>query len=101
MSLTDPRPPPSDSIPVGRRHADTTEEQDRKTAGQRRINFIWESTQAFVTVAITFAEIYAQLQSIDSKMLDAAFFAVITTYLARTNHSKIGGVGGGLEAGTR
>lgn len=86
------------ALPSGRRASDqvapshTTAEQDRATHSQRRINFIWEVTQAFVTVAITLAEIYGQLKAIDSKMLDAAFFAVITTYLARTNHTKIGGV---------
>jgi len=71
----------------------TTEEEDRKTAGQRRINIIWEVTQAMVTVSITGAEIYAQLHSIQAPMLDAAFFAVTSTYLARTNHTKMGGIG--------
>lgn len=103
-------PMASDTLPPGsdgRRITDavaapkTTAEEDRKTAGQRRVNILWEATQAFVTLAITCAEVYAQLNAIDSKMLDAAFFAVISTYLARTNHSKIGGVGGGLESGTR
>lgn len=86
------------SVATGRRHGDaasaptTTAEQDRTTKSQRRINFTWELTQAFVTITITVAEIYAQLNRIDSAMLNAAFFAVISTYLARTNHTKVGGV---------
>lgn len=92
----EPHPP---VVRTGRRITDhivpptTTAEQDRTTRSQRRINFIWESTQAIVTVAITLSEIYAQLHKISAPMLDAAFFAVTSTYLARTNHTKVGGIG--------
>lgn len=92
----EPHPP---VVRTGRRITDhivpptTTAEQDRTTRSQRRINLIWEVTQAFVTASITLAEIYTQLHKIDSAMLNAAFFAVISTYLARTNHTKVGGIG--------
>lgn len=96
MSTHDETPldPPAHTRRAGDLHAPatTTAEQERTTHSQRRINLIWELTQAFVTAAITAAEIYSQLHRIDSAMLNAAFFAVITTYLARTNHTKVGGV---------
>lgn len=36
----------------------TTNEQNITTAGQRRINLIWEFTQAIIAVSITFAVIF-------------------------------------------
>jgi hypothetical protein len=62
------------------------------TAGQRWINRLWEVTQAIVTVSITIATIIAAFKGIESKTLDAGFFAIISMYLARTNHTKVGGV---------
>lgn len=97
QTTPDPATPPP-PLRTGRRATDhlvpptTTAEQDRVTRSQRRINLIWELTQAGVTAAITSAEIYAQLHGLHSEMLNAAFFAVISTYLARTNHTKVGGV---------
>jgi len=63
------------------------------TAGQRWINRLWEVTQALIAVAVTLAEIVAAFKGIESKTLDAGFFAIISMYLARTNHTKMGGVG--------
>jgi hypothetical protein len=80
--------PDSISLP-----ADTTKQQDLVVAGQRRINLIWEFTQATVTVLITVAAIYCAVQKVDADVLNFAFVAVISTYYARTNHTKIGGVG--------
>lgn len=70
----------------------TTSEQDRKTAGQRRINIIWESTQAMLAVLITCAMVYCTIKSIESKEINYAFISIITMYYIRTNHTKIGGV---------
>lgn len=83
---------------AGRRLADktvaprTTAEEDRMTAGQRWVNRLWEVTQAVIAVTVTIAEIVAAFKGIESKTLDAGFFAIIAMYLARTNHTKIGGV---------
>jgi hypothetical protein len=71
----------------------TTVQQDLVTAGQRRINVIWEVTQAIVTILITFAAIYCAIMGIEADVLNFAFVAVISTYYARTNHTKIGGIG--------
>jgi len=71
----------------------TTAQQDLVTAGQRRINVIWEITQASVTVLITSAAIYCAVKDIKSEVLNFAFIAIISTYYARTNHTKVGGIG--------
>ena len=71
----------------------TTEQEDIVTAGQRKINVIWEVTQAVIAVSITFATIYAELRGVDSTILVAGFFLVVGVYLQRTNHQSIGGVG--------
>ena len=70
----------------------TTVQEDLVTAGQRRINLIWEWTQAVVTVGITIAAIYCAIFKITADVINYAFIAVVSTYYARTNHTKIGGV---------
>jgi hypothetical protein len=72
---------------------DTTAAQDMVVAGQRRINLIWEFTQAGVTILITGAAIYCTVNSIKAEVMEFAFVAVVSTYYARTNHTKTGGVG--------
>lgn len=71
----------------------TTEQQDVVTAGQRRINTIWEVTQASISLLITLAVIYCAVFSINSDAITNAFFFIIATYFTRTNHTRIGGVG--------
>jgi hypothetical protein len=78
---------PDPSVP-----ATTTAQEDLVTAGQRRINLIWEMTQAVVTIIITVAAVFCAVYKIDADVLNFAFVAVISTYYARTNHTKIGGV---------
>lgn len=72
---------------AGQREAKTL-----KTSGQRLINGIWEGTQAMIAIMITSAVIYAALNGIESDILSTAFVLVISMYLVRTNHSKVGGV---------
>lgn len=92
--------------------ADTTAEEDRgtartrdegalRTAGQRRINVIWEITQAVIAVAVTGSTLYvAAVLAMKDKgetaaflLLSNAFFLVVGFYFGRTNHQRIGGVG--------
>lgn len=77
----------------------TTKQQDLVVAGQRRINIIWEVTQAILAITITWANIYCVIEGIPPGELSAAFFMVITMYLIRTNHTKIGGVGPKTRSG--
>ena len=72
--------------------ATTTSQEDMVTAGQRRINLIWEMTQAVVTILITCSAVFCAIYKIDADVLNFAFVAVISTYYARTNHTKVGGV---------
>lgn len=68
-------------------------ELGKKTAGQRRINLIWEFTQGVIAVAITAAKIYCSINKIDSPELTNAFFLIVSMYFVRTNHHLVGGVG--------
>lgn len=86
----------------------TTVEQDRKTAGQRQINLLWELTQAIIALSVTTITLYtasqlAVLQSAETAsflLLSNAFFLVIGFYFGRTNHQRTGGIGGDM-AGPR
>ena len=89
--------------------ATTTSEEDRKTSGQRRINIIWETTQAAIALGVTGTAMYvaAMLALKDSDQTDSnksmaitAFllisntaFLIIGAYFSRTNHQRVGGVG--------
>ena len=87
----------------------TTAEENRKTAGHRRINAIWEITQAVVALAVTLQtlRVAGALAMQDSQetaaflLLSNAFFLVIGFYFGRTNHQRQGGVGGNESFGSR
>lgn len=74
--------------------AKTTAEQDKRTSGQRRINLVWEITQAIIAVSVTGANIYCAINNIESASMSNAFTLVIAVYFVRMNHIKTGGVGG-------
>jgi hypothetical protein len=71
----------------------TTAEEDIVTAGQRRINMIWEYTQAAIAILSTVAFIYSEINKLDSIGIRMAFSLVIGFYFSRTNHAAIGGEG--------
>jgi len=71
----------------------TTTQEDLTTAGQRRINVIWEVTQALIALLITGAVVYAAIKKLDSSVLTNAFFLIVGFYFSRTNHQAIGGIG--------
>jgi hypothetical protein len=95
-----PRPPDS-SGSHGSLRADTTAEQDRKTAGQRNVNIIWELTQAFIAIGITAAEIYVSITGKPSPSIDNAFTLIVAIYFVRMNHTKQGGIGGSESRDSR
>lgn len=81
----------------------TTSEQDLRTASQRRVNLIWEYSQAGIAIMVVSANVvYAFVQtpipgaaqlaaaSGQSGLLSNAFFLVIGFYFGRTNHARIG-----------
>jgi hypothetical protein len=86
---------------------DTQEESSEislRTAGQRRVNIIWELTQALIAGLVTTATLLAAVVLVlkDQKaeaaflLLSNAFFLVIGFYFGRTNHQRVGGVGVGV-----
>lgn len=75
----------------------TTSEQDRHSFGQRRINLIWEVTQAIIAIIVTMATLYVAAnlalrgdgQTAAFLLLSNAFFLVIGFYFSRSNHNRI------------
>lgn len=72
----------------------TTLEEDKHTLGQRQINVIWEITQALIAVIVTFAMVMLAFYGMTSELLASAFGMIVGSYFQRTNHTKVGGVGG-------
>lgn len=80
--------------------ATTTEQEDITTAGQRKVNLIWEYTQAIVAILVVLANmitgVYYAFTGVRENIpavLSSALFLVIGFYFSRTNHQAIGGIG--------
>ena len=71
----------------------TTVQQDITTAGQRKINLIWEYTQACIAVIITAAMVFCATTRLVNEQISNAFFLIVGFYFSRTNHAAIGGTG--------
>lgn len=78
----------------------TTVQQDLVTAGQRRINLIWEYTQAVISIMVVAANMtvatYDGLVGTHGEypvVLSSSLFLIVGFYFSRTNHAAIGGVG--------
>ena len=86
----------------------TTSEQDRKTAGQRRINIIWEVTQAVIAVSVVMTTLFVDgrvaltpgelsaTQNAGLMQLNVMAALVTGFYFGRTNHQRQGGIGGSV-----
>lgn len=77
----------------------TTAEEDRHTASQRKVNQVWEFTQATIAVFMTVTVCIIMLlmvwrgeYSISLQFLSAAFFLIIGFYFGRTNHENVSGM---------
>jgi len=82
----------------------TTLQQDLTTAGQRRINLIWEYTQAAIAIMVILANVivgaarglgFAGPGATEEYplILSSSLFLIVGFYFSRTNHAAIGGVG--------
>lgn len=78
----------------------TTLQEDITTAGQRRVNLIWEYTQAAIAIMIvlTCVSVAAVLAIREQGekfpvILSSLVMLVIGFYFSRTNHAAIGGTG--------
>lgn len=97
--------------------ATTTEQEDMVTAGQRRVNIIWEKTQRFIALGVTVATLLINMfitvaatifraelsvtQLIGVTNLNALSMLITGFYFARTNHTNIGGIGRKVQDQTR
>lgn len=78
--------------------ATTTFQEDLTTAGQRKVNLIWEYTQAVIAIAVVLftmiSGVVAMIYSLDIPSIISVAFGMVTGfYFSRTNHAAIGGVG--------
>ncbi|HXU86122.1 MAG TPA: hypothetical protein VN773_09965 [Verrucomicrobiae bacterium] len=79
------------------------EEGDRVTYGQRRVNLIWEITQALIAILVTIVTLFVSavlalrgdVDRAATLLLSNAFFLVVGFYFGRTNHQRTGGVPSG------
>src|SRR5678815_615705 len=79
----------------------TTLQEDLTTAGQRRVNLIWEWTQAIIAIGVVvstmvvggYIAILGRPDQQTPTILSVAFGTIVGFYFARTNHAAIGGVG--------
>lgn len=78
----------------------TTAQEDLVVAGQRKVNLIWEFTQASIAIIVVVVNMIAALFNVirgldvDVPMiLSSSLFLVIGFYFSRTNHQNIGGIG--------
>ena len=93
----------TDASTEARRAALAGETADaRKAQGQRHINLVWELTQAIIALSVTTITLYTAsklalfrpAETAAFLLLSNAFFLVIGFYFGRTNHQRVGGVGG-------
>lgn len=92
----------------------TTAEENLKTAGQRAINLVWETTQMKIALSVIWAALVVSsllavlgkyFGSPDIQLAAVVFLFGVANlvtgfYFGRTNHQRSGGVGGDV-AGTR
>ena len=81
--------------------ANTTKEEDRHSLGQRRVNLVWELTQAAIALSVIWATIGAAVwvvvRDTNNRLMAFLFLSnivsiVIGFYFGRTNHQRVGGV---------
>jgi hypothetical protein len=83
----------ADEQPTTHVKSTTTVEEDLHSASQRRVNLIWEYTQAAIAISTVFANIIgAFFLPATNALLANAFFLIVGFYFGRTNHARVGGV---------
>jgi hypothetical protein len=85
-------------LPQASRPPTTTAQEDLTHAGQRKVNLIWEYTQAFIAISVVMVSLAAGLIAVKQGREVSAFLSfvcgnVVGFYFSRTNHAAIGGVG--------
>lgn len=80
---------------------ETTVQEDLTTAGQRRINMIWETTQAIIAGIVIVTNMVVSVIFVIKRIpageyplvLSSSLFLIVGFYFSRTNHAAIGGMG--------
>lgn len=71
----------------------TTTEENLYTAARRRVDLIWETTQAIIAVTVVLANLGgAFILPVTNQLLANAFFLIVGFYFGRTNHARKGGL---------
>jgi hypothetical protein len=80
----------------------TTAEEEKHSLGQRRVNLIWEYTQAFIAISVVVTLLVAiAISVLRGDPINAMAIAekmailIIGFYFGRTNHQRVGGVSSG------
>jgi hypothetical protein len=74
--------------------AGSRSQQALVSQGQRRVNLLWEVTQALIAVTTVSAVLWLALRNMRiPEVLQNMVFLIIGAYFSRTNHEKKGGVG--------
>lgn len=76
-------------------------QQNLTRAGQRRVNLIWEYTQAIIAILVivanmivgTYRGLMPHMDGDYPIILSSSLFLIVGFYFSRTNHAAIGGVG--------
>jgi len=90
---TPPTPVPPVPITPENKSPTTTLQQDITLVAQRRINLIWEATQAIISITIVVANVIAAFKLNEkNEILSNALFLIVGFYFSRTNHTKTGGI---------
>lgn len=77
----------------------TTAQEDITLAGQRRINIIWEVTQAIIALFVIGANMGMAIWGKPvPESITNALFLIVGFYFSRTNHAAIGGTGAKRES---
>lgn len=78
---------------------DTTIEEDKHSASQRKVNLIWEVTQGAVSIVVTITAcavaiilIFRNEYTSAMQLISSMVFLVLSFYFARSNHTNVGGV---------
>lgn len=79
----------------------TTTQEDLTFAGQRKVNLIWEFTQAGLALVVVASNVSVAIYMVVSRIpfteyppiLSHSLFLIVGAYFSRTNHAAIGGVG--------
>jgi hypothetical protein len=91
----------SEMIPAEMSATESEKQTGLVREGQRRINLIWEYTQAIIALCVVIVTLFVAAWMVIKgrageqipTIFAVAFGTIVGFYFARTNHSNIGGVG--------